>query len=91
MAFTYRPNKSTEDELEEIKDRENIKTNSKALDHVISWHLNLKSKVKDQEKQIRALQNELFEIKSIIKRKNSADSEYQNLIKTLYSESNYEK
>lgn len=83
MAFTYRPSEKTQAELDTIKDKEGIKANTKALDYIIGWHIHLKSKVKDQEKKIRDLENELFEIKSILKRKNNADLEYQKLIDSL--------
>ena len=83
MAFTYRPDDTIQAELDKIKDIEGIKANSKALDYIIRWHLHLKSKVEDQEKKIRDLNNKLSDIKTIAKRKQLTDLEYQKMIDSL--------
>lgn len=83
MAFTYRPDDEIQARLDEIKKQEEIKANSKALDYIISLHLNLKSKVNNQEKKIRELETELYEIKSILKQKNHADLKLQKLIESF--------
>jgi hypothetical protein len=83
MAFTYRPSKKIEAEIEEIKNQEGIKTNSKVLDYVISLHRQFKSEIKNQENKIRDLEKELNEIKSILKRKHFVEVEYQKLIDSM--------
>lgn len=83
MAFTYRPDDKTQKNIDEIKKRKGIAANSKAIDYAVNRNLDLEDLVNTQEKTISKLRDELYQIKTTIKRKIQADNEFNQLIDNL--------
>ena len=72
MAFTCRLSDQAMAELEKIKSGRKIKTNSKALEHVLK-------NFRAQELQVQLLDGELRRLKRVIANKTEADREYDNV------------
>ena len=83
MAFVIRPSDDMLKHIESIMENTGNKTKSKVIEYVLSQHEYLERKVESQEGEINKLNNELSDIKNILRRKAVADQAYQRLIESI--------
>ncbi len=83
MAFTFRPSAQAEREIEKIKERFGIRTNSKALEHVFEHYMGIRDKLQETKDKLARTERELEAIKDIIARKAAVDRIYGDLVGTL--------
>ena len=83
MACTFRPSKDAQKAIEKIKADNDLKTNSKALEYVLTnFHPSQKVFRETQAYLVQAL-DELTAIKLAIANKQHADSQYNEMVKNL--------
>lgn len=86
MAMTFRPSDEAAQALEKIKDKLYLKTNSKAIEYVLTTFLDMRDDIRDLEAELARAQSAIRAVNRIIKNKARADAEYQRLVAELVSE-----
>ncbi len=71
MAITIRKEETIE-RCGKLQSQLNIRTNTGVIDHVVKVHPGLLKDLKEARQKIRQLENELYEIKSVIRHNSQA-------------------
>ena len=83
MSLTYRPKENVLKEINDLKEKLNIKATSKLLDYVLLNYDRINARERELVQKNNNLQNQLGEMKGIIRRKYVSDFDFKQLAKLI--------
>ena len=85
MGITVR-NEDTINQLEKLTIALGIKTKTGVIDHIVARHLELLKDLKEAKNKISKLSNELFEIKTVVKKNTQAVKSFAKMCDKINGE-----
>jgi len=82
MAITIRKEETIE-RCSKLQNQLDIKTNTGVIDHVVRVHPGLLKDLKDARQKIRQLENELYEIKTVIQQNSQAVKSFAEMCERI--------